>query len=65
MAPGDIHTVPYGARWANQVEGQPAPVTLHDTQLKAIERGRDLACRREVEHFIHDQNGTRPAALNG
>jgi len=58
MTGGDIHTEPYGARWATTVEGDAAPVNLHDTRLMAVKLGRELARQRRVGHHIHNQDGT-------
>ena len=58
MAKGDVHTVPHGASWANEYEGDPGPTNIHDTQEKAVQEGRELARQREVEHLIHNQDGS-------
>ena len=58
MAKGDVHTVPHGPSWANELEGDPGPINIHDTKQQAVREGRELARQREVEHLIHNQDGT-------
>jgi Uncharacterized protein conserved in bacteria (DUF2188) len=57
LTAGDIHTQPYGARWANHVEGHSRVSNVHDTKKQAEREGREMAIRRKVEHLIHKQNG--------
>ena len=58
MAKGDVHTVPHGPSWANEFEGDPRPTNIHDTKAQAVQEGRELARQREVEHVIHNQDGS-------
>ena len=58
MASGDIHTIPYGASWANRVEAHPQPFNIHDTLAMAVEEACALARQRGVSHLIHNPDGS-------
>ena len=57
MAKGDIHTVKHGDGWANRVEGNERVANTADTKAEAQAKGRDMAMKRGVEHFIHNADG--------
>jgi hypothetical protein len=57
MSKGNPHVVPHGDQWAVQREGNSRASSLHDTQSEAIQSGRQIAQREELEIFIHRQNG--------
>lgn len=51
----DVHTVPSGNGWANNVGGE--VVSNHRLKDNAVERGRDIARQNQSEHLIHNLNG--------
>ena len=54
-----IHTV-YNSdnhRWENKAEGSPKPLSSHHTKDNALDRGRDIAEDKLVEHLIHGRDG--------
>jgi hypothetical protein len=53
----NIHTVPYGDKWAVIEEGSSTPLGIHGTKEKAMKHGREEAKKRGVEHFIHGRDG--------
>jgi hypothetical protein len=55
---GGVHTVPSpaGAGWWNKVDGQ--VMSRHRLKDDAVEAGREIARRLEVEHTIHASDGT-------
>jgi hypothetical protein len=57
MSKGNPHVVPHGGQWAVQREGNNRASSLHDTQSEAIQSGRQIAQREELELFIHRPNG--------
>lgn len=57
MSKGDIHTVPHGDGWANQVEGGQRVIT-GATKTEVQAEGRRMAVDRGVEHLVHRQDGT-------
>ena len=54
MAAGDVVTYPQGLQWFVIIEGEPEPVSAHDTRDGAIEAGRELATILECEHIVAD-----------
>ena len=44
--------------WINQIEGQGQEAGAFSTKDEAQEAGRALAKRLEVEHLIHNEDGT-------
>jgi hypothetical protein len=58
LTAGDLHTVHRDGRWFNEVEGGERASSSHDTKEEAVERGRELARERGVEHHIHNVDGT-------
>lgn len=58
MGNGDIHTVPHGDGWANQVEGGQRPSNTGATKAEVQAEGRRMALDRGVEHLVHRQDGT-------
>ena len=55
--PKNIHTVPFGDRWAVKKEGVSAPVSTHNTKATAEAKGASLAKQNKVEHVIHGRDG--------
>jgi len=55
--PKNIHTVPFGERWAVKKEGVATPVSTHNTKANAETRGASLARQNKVEHVIHGRDG--------
>ena len=55
---GGVHTVPSpeGSGWVNKVDGR--VVSRHRLKENAVEAGREVARRLEVEHTIHLADGT-------
>ncbi len=53
----NVHTVPYGDKWAVKEEGSSSPRKTFDTKEQAEEFGRELAKKKGVEHFIHGKDG--------
>jgi hypothetical protein len=58
MAKGDVHTVPQGDQWTNEVEGQDGSSGQHSTKEEAVKAGREMAKANKSEHLIHNQDGT-------
>ena len=55
----DIHVTPHPkGGWQTMREGASRASSRHDTQLKAIGHGRDLAKRDKVKLVIHRKDGT-------
>jgi hypothetical protein len=54
---GGVHTVPVGdgARWHNVVDGE--VLSRHRTKAVAVDAGRTIAKRLQVEHSIHRLDG--------
>ena len=55
---GGVHTTPNpeGAGWINQVKGK--VTSNHRLKDRAVEAGRKLAQARQMEHFIHNADGS-------
>jgi hypothetical protein len=58
MAATNVHVVPHGDEWAVEREGGARATSVHSTQADAIEAGRALAQRDEVELLVHAQDGS-------
>lgn len=60
MARGWIHTVHRSdsSDWANKVEGEDGPASVHPTKDAAVARGREMAIAAQTEHVIHNMDGT-------
>jgi len=57
MPKRDYHVVPRGDEWAVSREGADRASSLHPTQGKAIDAGRELAQRHQAELVIHRPDG--------
>lgn len=57
MAKGDIHTSKQDDRWVNKAEGNVREANSAPTKAAAQAKGRQMAVEREVEHFVHKQDG--------
>ena len=57
MAKSNQHIVPHPKGWAVKPAGGQRPSSVHPTQQKAIEAGRQIAKIQGTELFIHGQNG--------
>ncbi len=57
--PKDIHTVFNSERhmWENKKEGSNKPLSSHQTKDNALDKGKQIAKKEEVEHFIHGKDG--------
>lgn len=55
---GEVHTVPFGDGWANQVTGDPRILSMHKSHAEAVLVGREIARRNATEHVIHGHEGT-------
>jgi hypothetical protein len=55
---GDVHTAYKDGNWINEIGGGESFGGTHDTKEQAVEAGRDEARKRQVEHVIHNQDGT-------
>jgi hypothetical protein len=51
---GDVHTVPYGARWANRVEGEDDVANIFDDKDHAVAAGARMAEVTGAGHVVHD-----------
>jgi Uncharacterized protein conserved in bacteria (DUF2188) len=52
----DVHTVPLGDGWINEVGGARVGA-VHRTQEAAIVAGRALAMQNQSEHSVHGKDG--------
>jgi hypothetical protein len=57
MGKKNIHTVPFGNKWAVKKEGTKEPISTHNTKKVALEKAVSLAKKDRVENVIHGQNG--------
>jgi hypothetical protein len=57
MTKRNIHTVPYGNKWAVKKEGIQDPLSTHNTKDAALDRGVAEAKKSKVEHVIHGRDG--------
>ena len=57
MAKRDYHVVPKGNQWGLVREGGERATSLHSTQGKAIQAGRELAKQQQTELVIHRPDG--------
>jgi hypothetical protein len=55
---GEVHTVPFGGGWANQVSGDPRILSMHPSHAEAVLVGGEIARREGSEHVIHGHEGT-------
>ena len=58
MPDPNVHTVPHGDGWANELEGAGTILATFDTEAEAVTAGRDAAMASKVEHLIHNADGT-------
>jgi hypothetical protein len=54
VAVGDVHTEPYGGRWANRVEGDDEVANIFDSRDHAIVAGSAMAEVSGARHVVHD-----------
>jgi hypothetical protein len=61
-----IHTVWHENEnaWANVEEGREQPLSKHSTKEEAVEKGRQLAKSKSVEHLIHNKEDLAIHARN-
>jgi hypothetical protein len=57
MSKKNIHTVPFGKKWAVKKEGVEEPISTHNTKAIALEKGVSAAKKAKVEHVIHGKDG--------
>jgi Uncharacterized protein conserved in bacteria (DUF2188) len=53
----NIHVVPNQGDWAVKQEGNPKPLSTHQTQGEAIQSGKQVAKPSKTELIIHRPNG--------
>ena len=58
MAQGDIHTSKHGDGWGNRAEGNERFSNVAPTKEEAQAIGREMAIDRDVEHYVHNRDGT-------
>lgn len=54
----NIHVVPFGDQWATKLEGDPNPLSVHQTQGQAIDSAKPWAQLNQSELVIHRPDGT-------
>ncbi len=54
----NVHTVPFGNRWANRRAGAAAPYEKFETKQAAVVAGRQQAEADRAEHIIHNRDGS-------
>ncbi|MBW4622199.1 MAG: DUF2188 domain-containing protein [Cyanosarcina radialis HA8281-LM2] len=52
-----VHVVPQNGAWEVKVEGNPNPLSNHQTQAEAIDAGKPFAQQHRSELVIHRPNG--------
>jgi hypothetical protein len=52
-----IHVVPNGNQWSVKREGNPLPISNHNIQRTALEKGERIARQNKTELVIHGQDG--------
>jgi len=52
-----VHIVPQNGAWAVKSEGNSTPISIHETQNKAINAGKPIAQSNKTELVIHRPNG--------
>lgn len=57
MAQNNFHVVKVDRGWGVKQEGNPNPISIHQTQEQAIQSGRPLAQAYQGELVIHGQDG--------
>lgn len=57
MAGKNQHVVPRGGDWAVRGAGNSRATSVHDTQVEAITRAREIAQHQQSELLIHGRNG--------
>lgn len=57
MSERDIHVVPHPDGWAVKREGAERASSVHERKVDALEAGRALARKDEVELVIHGKDG--------
>jgi hypothetical protein len=58
MTTGAIHTVYKDGQWVNEAEGEDKIGGVHATKEEAVATGRARAQQDQVEHVIHNEDGT-------
>jgi hypothetical protein len=53
----NIHTVPYGTKWAVKKESTEKPISIHNTKAAALDKGASEARKAHAEHVIHGKDG--------
>jgi hypothetical protein len=54
---GDVETYFESGEWKNKVEGNDRASSTHATKEEAVQKGREMAVERGVEHIIRNQDG--------
>ena len=58
MSDPNVHTVPRGDGWANELESSTSVLARFDTKVGAVTAGLDSASAAKVEHALHNADGT-------
>jgi len=57
MSKKNIHTVPFGDKWAVKKEGVEKPISTHGSKNNALHKAASIAKQNKVEHVIHGRDG--------
>lgn len=57
MGKKNIHTVPFGNKWAVKQEGMKEPLSTHNLKGNAMQKAVSQAKKDHVEHVIHGKDG--------
>lgn len=57
MGKKNIHTVPFGTKWAVKQEGKKEPLSTHNKKSNAMQQAVIQAKKDNVEHVIHGKDG--------
>ncbi|MBL6935770.1 MAG: DUF2188 domain-containing protein [Alphaproteobacteria bacterium] len=57
MSKRNQHVTPHPEGWVVKAEGGSKPSSIHSTQEKAIDRGREVARNQGSELLIHGRDG--------
>src|SRR5687768_3396560 len=58
MPEGDVETYYVDGKWRNRIEGNPGFLDEFGSREEAVLVGRDHARELQVEHIVHNQDGT-------
>ena len=55
---GDVETFNRDGKWHIRIEGAGEILATFDTRVEAVQAGKEEAREREVEHIVHNLDGT-------